>query len=223
MLATKPIILPRTTVTASAVAHLREEIIAGRLEPGAALPEARVGELLGVSRAPVREALTLLESEGLVEFDRRGTARVCTFGTDDIRELGLLRLALEPIAARLTCENWNASACAALEQNLRELRQAKTLVEVTRLDVEFHRLILKFAGNCRLLEAWERFASQFLLVMSRFHRALHERARGVRETTHRCHAELFEGLKRGNPVRAESLAREHATDWFNEFRAEGNP
>jgi hypothetical protein len=73
------IALARTTVTAAATEHLREQIVGGSVDPGETLPESRVGEMLGVSRAPIREALTLLEREGLVEFDRRGTARVCEF------------------------------------------------------------------------------------------------------------------------------------------------
>jgi DNA-binding GntR family transcriptional regulator len=69
-------------VTAAAIEHLREQIVGGSVDPGETLPESRVGEMLGVSRAPIREALTLLEREGLVEFDRRGTARVCEFDLD---------------------------------------------------------------------------------------------------------------------------------------------
>jgi DNA-binding GntR family transcriptional regulator len=69
-------------VTAAAIEHLREQIVGGSVDPGETLPESRVGEMLGVSRAPICEALTLLEREGLVEFDRRGTARVCEFDLD---------------------------------------------------------------------------------------------------------------------------------------------
>ena len=217
MQASQPVVLPRTTVTASAVAHLREEIVAGRLGPGEALAEARVGELLGVSRAPVREALTLLEQEGLVAFDRRGTARVCTFGPADVRELGLLRLALEPVAARLVCERRPPPALQALADNLRQLRRAGTLDEVTRLDLEFHHLIMQASANRRLAAAWESLAAQFRLVMTRFHRCEQRRTRRVRESTHRRHTELFAGLKGGDPARVESLARDHATEWIGEL------
>lgn len=214
MIRSKPVVLPRTTVTASAVAHLREEIIAGRLQSGVGLPEARVGELLGVSRAPVREALTLLEREGLVTFDHRGTARVCTLSADDVRELGLVRLALEPVAARLACARMTPEVEDLLEQNLRALRRTRELNDVSRLDLEFHRLVFRASGNRRLLAAWEALSAQFLLVLNRFHRLQESRTRQVRESTHRAHVKLFEGITSGDPVRAEALVRDNTADWL---------
>jgi DNA-binding GntR family transcriptional regulator len=176
----KPLPLPRTTVTTSAANHLRDQILAGVLAPGDALPEARVGEMLGVSRAPVREALTHLERDGLVAFDHRGTARVCEFGPDDVRELGLMRQALEPLAARLACRRLTAAVVAELEANLKELRAARTLADVTRLDVEFHRRVVRTSGNRRLLLAWEQLAGQFQVVMGMFHRSIEARTRATR-------------------------------------------
>jgi DNA-binding GntR family transcriptional regulator len=201
----------------SVCAHLREQIVTCCLKPGDALPEARLGELFGVSRAPVREALALLEREGLVTFDRRGTARVCLLGPEDVRELGLMRLALEPIAARLTCERLTPEIRAEIEDNLHALQRAKALAAVTRLDLEFHRLILRASGNRRLLVAWEGLAGQFLLVIARLHRAVERRTHEARASTHRSHAELFAALAGSDPDRAEALARRHATDWLAEW------
>ncbi len=214
IIASNPVVLPRTTVTASAVAHLREEIIAGRLQPGAALPEARVGEFLGVSRAPVREALTLLEREGLVTFDHRGTARVCDLSAEDVRELGLVRLALEPVAARLACERLTPEVESLIGQNLRSLQKAREVIDVSRLDLDFHRLIFQATGNRRLLAAYTGLSAQVLLVMNRFHRLQESRTRRVRESTYLTHVQLFEGIKSGDPVRAEALVRDNTVDWL---------
>jgi DNA-binding GntR family transcriptional regulator len=132
-----------------------------------------------------------------------------------------MRLALEPVGARLTCERWSQAISDEVEDNLRALLRAKTLVDVTRLDVEFHRLILRASGNGRLLAAWEALASQFLLVITRLHRNVEERTRRVRESTHRCHAHLVAGLQGGNPAHAETLARDHATRWLVELEELG--
>ena len=231
MISSKPVVLPRTTVTRSAVTHLREEIVAGNLHAGEALPEEKVGELLGVSRVPVRDALRLLEREGLIAFDRRGTARVCEFGLDAIRELEVVRLALEPVAARLACEQKASPYFAEIEENLLALRQADSLSDVTRLDIEFHRLIFFASGNRRLLAAWEGLASQLLLVMTRFHRAMQSRTGRVRDLTHESHSKLFAGLQGDDPILAEELARQHTLTWRTEMnkskmfesREEGTP
>ncbi|TVS19799.1 MAG: GntR family transcriptional regulator, partial [Planctomycetaceae bacterium] len=145
------IALARTTVTAAATEHLREQIVCGSVPPGETLPETRVGEMLGVSRAPIREALTLLEREGLVEFDRRGTARVCEFELEDVRELGLMRMVLEPAGTRLAAERRAETGLDAIEKNLHALKKVSRLEDVTRLDLDFHRLIFAAAGNKRLM------------------------------------------------------------------------
>ena len=148
-----PIELARTTVTAAATEHLREQIVCGIVDPGQTLPESRVGEMLGVSRAPIREALTLLEREGLIEFDRRGTARVCEFDLEDVRELGLMRMVLEPAASRLAAERLPEAGLDAIKKNLHALKAVSRLDDVTRLDLDFHRLIFSAAGNKRLMRA----------------------------------------------------------------------
>jgi DNA-binding GntR family transcriptional regulator len=210
----KPLPIQRTTVTTEAAGYLREQIVTGRLRPGEGLPENRMGELLGVSRAPVREALTLLEREGLVTFDRRGTARVCRFGPDDIRELGLMRVALEPLASRLACERMTEDLARSLQNNLQDLRKARTLTDVTQLDVEFHRIIVKASGNHRLYLSWQHLANQFIVVMGQFHRSIESKTRLTRDLTLKSHQEMVAVLMKGNLNAIESLARHHAASWL---------
>ena len=215
----KSIALARTTVTAAATEHLRKEIVCGALQPGETLPESQVGEMLGVSRAPVREALTMLEREGLVEFDRRGTAHVCVFDLGDVRELGLMRMVLEPTATRLAAERRPEADLDAIENNLNALKTVSRLDDVTRLDLDFHRRIFAAAGNRRLRRAWENLWSQFSLVMRRFHESLERRVQtsNVRDMTIGAHAELLQAIRSGLPEEAEALARQHTTYWVSEF------
>ena len=215
----KAIAFARTTVTTVATEHLRKQIVCGSVPPGETLPESRVGEMLGVSRAPVREALTLLEREGLVEFDRRGTARVCGFHLEDVRELGLMRMVLEPAASRLAAERRPRAGLDAIEENLHALKAVSRLDDVTRLDLDFHRLIFATAGNKRLMRAWETLLSQFALVMRLFHESLERRVQtsNVRDMTIQAHTELLQAVRSGLPEKAEALARQHTTCWLSEF------
>ena len=215
----KAIAFARTTVTTVATEHLRKEIVCGSVQPGETLPESRVGEMLGVSRAPIREALTLLEREGLVEFDRRGTARVCGFDLEDVRELGLMRMVLEPAASHLAAERRPQAGLDAIEENLHALKAVSRLDDVTRLDLEFHRLMFAAAGNRRLMRAWENLLSQFSLVMRLFHESLERRVQtsNVRDMTIGAHTELLQAIRSGLPEEAEALARQHTTYWLSEL------
>ena len=215
----KSVALARTTVTAAATEHLREQIVCGSLQPGETLPESQVGQMLGVSRAPVREALALLEREGLVEFDRRGTAHVCEFDLEDVRELGLMRMVLEPAASRLAAQRRPVAGLDAIEENLCDLKAVSRLDDVTRLDLDFHRLIFVAAGNKRLRRTWENLLSQFSLVMRRFHESMEQRVQtsAVRDLTIGAHTELFQAIRSGLPEEAEALARHHTTNWLSEF------
>jgi DNA-binding GntR family transcriptional regulator len=215
----KDIALARTTVTIIVTDHLRQQIVCGTLQPREALPESRIGEMLGVSRAPIREALTLLEREGLVEFDRRGTARVCNFDLEDVRELGLMRMVLEPAASRLAAERRPEAGLEVIVENLHALKAVSRLEDVTRLDLDFHRLIFAAAGNKRLMRVWENLLSQFSLVMRLFHESLERRVQtsNVRDMTIRAHTELLQAIRSGLPEEAEALTRQHTTYWLLEF------
>jgi DNA-binding GntR family transcriptional regulator len=70
-----------------AVERLRREILSGRTEPGERLVEEQLTRLLGISRAPLREAMRLLAQQGLVEHIPRRGARVATLSADDVGEL----------------------------------------------------------------------------------------------------------------------------------------
>ncbi|MBM4096139.1 MAG: GntR family transcriptional regulator [Planctomycetes bacterium] len=221
MIAVRPAPLVKTTVSASAAKYLRSEIIGGGIRAGDSLPEARIGELLGVSRVPVREALVILEREGLVTFDRRGTARVRTFTLEDVRELGVMRLVLEPMAARLAANRGDATALGEIARNLTNLKRARTLSDITGLDFEYHRLIMAAAGNSRLSASWENLASQLRVVMRLFHQAWERKTLAVRINTVKAHAALFDAISRGDGAGAESIAREQAEGWLVELGESG--
>lgn len=201
--------LPRAE---SAAARLRQEIMRGELASGDLLAESAVARRLGVSRVPVREALFALEREGLVIFGPTGRAFVRELTCDDFEELFALRLTLEPVAARLAAPRVRADA-AALEANIADTARAKGVAEITRLDLEFHELILRASGNFRLLKLWLSLRSELELWLSRLHRQHQWRTRGTREETVQAHGMLLSSLRDRTPSVAERMMRDHINGW----------
>jgi DNA-binding GntR family transcriptional regulator len=95
---------------------LAQRIINGESAPGERLTEPRLAELAGVSRSPVREALRILEGEGLVEITPRHGARVTHVGVRDARELYECRLLLEPRCAYEAVEAITPDGVAELDR-----------------------------------------------------------------------------------------------------------
>ncbi len=113
---------------ASEVAYrrLRDDIIAWRLEPGTPLGEVDTAERIGVSRTPVREALSRLAAEGLVDTDSGRTARVSALSRESIQQLFELREALETQAARLAAKRRDAAVFESLRADFLEQPAATT-------------------------------------------------------------------------------------------------
>lgn len=88
--------LQRQTTTAQVVDALRQQILSGHLAPGEALRQEAIGEALGVSRIPVREAIRLLEAEGMVDVLPHRGAFVCALSVDELNEAFEIRRRLEP-------------------------------------------------------------------------------------------------------------------------------
>ena len=194
------------------IALLRSRIIDGVLEPGALLAESAAARELGVSRVPVREALFALEREGLVEFSASGRAYVKDLTPQDFEELYVLRLALEPVAARLAAPALRED-CSRLEKNIKATSKATTLLQVTQLDLDFHEIILEGSGNARLLKLWHSLRSELELWLGRLHRSKQLQTRGTRAETVSSHQGVVEAFKTKSPTECERLMRQHILSW----------
>ena len=202
----------RRALTDEVLATLRKAIVAGAFAPGDHVPEARVADQLGVSRVPVREAMMALEREGLLEFDDRGAARVRNFTAVDFEEIFTMRLALEPTAARLACRRIQPADMAVLKENIRQMRQTSSLLEVTLLDIDFHDHIVQSARHSLLSVCWGNLRSPLRVWLARLHR----REEGPMETkqlTVRGHVKLVKILQAGNEDAAETEIRAHLVSW----------
>jgi DNA-binding GntR family transcriptional regulator len=146
--------LERNLLKDRATKLLRDYIISGRIHPGARLVERVVARQLGISRAPVRDALIQLEQEGLVVSKSDGRY-VVELSERDVRELYQVRRRLERLAVELATQNTSPENRAALLVKLQEMRDAvshKDRYAYTTNDVETHCLIWRQADNRRLLE-----------------------------------------------------------------------
>lgn len=107
----------RMRASEMAYRQLRDDIIQWRLEPGAPMGEIEMAARVGVSRTPVRDALSRLIAEGLVTTDNGRTARVAAVSLDGIRELFELREALETQAARLAARRRDTAVFLTLKRD----------------------------------------------------------------------------------------------------------
>lgn len=196
----------------SAASLLRAEILNGTSAPGALLAESAVAKRLGVSRVPVREALFALEREGLVEFSPTGRAFVKALTPQDFEELYVLRLALEPLASRLAAPALKADF-SKLEKNLAATRRARSVQEVTLLDLEFHQLILEASGNARLLKLWRSLRGELELWLGRLHRSHQLQTKETLKETVDAHQSIVESFRSLAPAVCERLMREHILGW----------
>lgn len=151
--------LPRTLGSAHlplrevVAAEMRRLILDGELAPGEHLIEDRLAEQLGVSRNPVREAIRVLGAEGFIEVSARRGAFVARMSAQDATDLFQVRLALEPLGARLAAQAAGPSEIQKLTGILDRARKATddgNLDVLADLNTEFHAQIFQTSGNSYL-------------------------------------------------------------------------
>jgi DNA-binding GntR family transcriptional regulator len=140
--------------------QLREILLAGILEgryaPGARLVETQIAEELGVSKAPVREAIRELEILGMVVSEPFRGARVREVTSQELAESYPVRAAIEEVAARAAFATLHADP-STLEAEIEAMSTAAAagdMHDVLIHDVQFHRLIVEASGNSVLEKTW---------------------------------------------------------------------
>jgi DNA-binding GntR family transcriptional regulator len=141
------------TLTSRALEALRVAIVDGRLEAGERYSVAQLAERFGVSRTPVREALLVLERQGVVRFERNRGVRVLETTAHDLEEVFALRLLLEVPATRRACALLRRDDLTALERELKAMERLAGEADESAFmahDKRFHEVILRASGNRRL-------------------------------------------------------------------------
>ncbi|GGF65441.1 transcriptional regulator [Azorhizobium oxalatiphilum] len=184
------------------------------------LEERQLSEKLGVSRTPIREAMTLLEQEGFVRSVPRRGIFVVRKSKQEVLEMITVWAALESMAARLACQVASDADIKMLRENVRAFadRDPENFVsEYSEANLAFHRLIIRISGCQLLVETTDN---------------LFPHMRGVRKVTigqdHRAqrsivdHTKIVEAIEKRDTDLAERLVREHTLGLARHVEAHGD-
>lgn len=179
-----------------AVDRLRRDILSGRTDPGERLVEEQLTRRLGISRAPLREAMRLLAQQGLVEHIPRRGARVATLSDADVRELYEVRDVLERHAVAAMPDRPELAALRAALDVMRKATEADDRLELANAHRRFHVEVVRLGGNRQLAVLYESILVRIQLYMAVNMRREAE-AQRASEGVHR-HERLFAAVERGD-------------------------
>lgn len=185
--------------------ELRRMILDGRLAPGERLVEDRLAKLLGVSRNPVREAIRVLETEGFIDVPARRGAFVATLTEGLAADLFEVRLALEPLGARLAAAQGGAVAIVRMKEILAEAQNPATVLDLDQLadlHSELHATIFEMTGNAYL-------AAIAIPMVKRGQWVLRQNSPLKDPAAWAQHHALIDAIEAGDADLAEAHARSH--------------
>lgn len=199
--------------------HVREDILSGKYNYGEELKENTIGQELGVSRTPVREALRQLELEGLVTIVPNKGAYVNGITLEDIKDIYEIRSYLEGLCARRACQNITGEQIEELEEiiYLSEFHAKKEHHEqLLELDNKFHEVIYA-ASHSKMLDH----------VLTDFHHYVQRVRKITLSATKRAvdsnmeHTAILEAIKERDGDKAEKLAHEHILNTMENINQRG--
>jgi DNA-binding GntR family transcriptional regulator len=192
-----------------AVRRLRGEILSGRTDPGERLVEEQLTRRLGISRAPLREALRLLAEQGLVEHVPRRGVRVATLSDRDVQELYAIRDLLErhAVESALPVTEADLGELGSALESMRLAAAADDRLEVAHAHRCFHVAVVGLGGNRQLTALYESILVKLQLYMAinlRREAELAQPSDGV----HR-HERLLEAVRAGDVERLLATLADH--------------
>ncbi len=186
-----------------------DAIMSGELRAGDRIVARSLAERLGVSQAPVREAIRDLVLLGFLDTEPFKGTSVRSFSKRELQEVYTVRAALESLAARLAATRMTEEDARTLQRTLDRMIQAaqeQDEEEMVRLDNEFHETILQVSGNKLLYQVWQTVQFGYWTIVT-------ARASSYDlEELARRHESLLEALKSGEPQTAMNAMHCHIED-----------
>ena len=202
-------VLSRTVLSKQIRDIIADSILNGELAAGDRVVENNLAQKLGVSQAPVRDAIRDLVFMGFLSSEPYKGATVRSFTQEDLNEVYLVRASLESLSARLAAPLITDEDIQTLESIFGEMVSAakkKNLKETALLNTKFHETILKITGNKLLLKIWKTLQFGYWAIATARRPEFDLEYSAVR------HADLIEVLKTRDPERAQKVMQKHIED-----------
>ncbi len=196
--------------------EIRERIISLRLPPGSVIDEASLMDELGLGRTPIREALKLLEAENLVVIVPRRGIFVAEIGLNHLQQIHEMRLALEPMSARLAAQRITPARLAQLQLCSADMEgvSARDIPSIYRVDRAFHRILARASGNELLVRDITQHSNLALRLWNLVQEWLQPGDLGLI-----THVQLIEAVAAHDEDLAEAVMREHVGRFHSRIRA----
>lgn len=188
---------------------LCQEIMDGTLTPGQLLKEQEMTKRFGISRAPIREAIRLLEAEGMIVVSAYKRKFVRKITHDDLQEVIPVLACLEGCAAKLASERINLEQIIELTKINNDLKfayQARNIEACVKLNFRFHAYYVKRANNKALKQAIRPIIQR---IVSLWVTSLYKLEPTLFEMTIEEHNKLLESFAHGDSKQVEQSARDH--------------
>lgn len=200
---------PRQSLAMEAADNLREFIMLSKLAPGMPVRERDLAEAFGISRTPLKEALRILEAEGLIVYGPTRRPRVADPSLDEINDWLRVQGALEALAGELACKNATDAQLAEIERintSIKEARDTEGQLQAFRMDMRFHEAIVAASGNEALAETHRTYNARLWRV-----RFLSSQRLVSRDATRSEHIDIVAALRARNAAKAGEALRNHLT------------
>ena len=198
---------------------IREDILNGRYKVKEELREVAIGEEMGVSRTPVREAFRQLELEGLIRIVPNKGAYVTGITVKDVKDIYMIRSLLEGLCAKWATENISKEQMEEMEENifLSEFHAAKGHTEqMAEHDHRYHEIMYE-ASNSKMLEHALKHNHQYVLRVRK--KTLSTRTRSTESNAE--HRKIMEAIRSGDGERAQQLANRHMINAYENIVENG--
>lgn len=195
--------------------RLRDAIMFGGLGLGEAISEDRLASMLGVSRTPVREALTALQIQGLVVIQPQRGSFVFQPSDDELAEICEYRLIIESQAMALAVARASDQAIAMLEAAQSDMDRAEAagdLAAAARADADFHNAFLDRCANRLLVQAYTLVSGRVGAI-----RFLARRSRGTQSQSSKQHRAIIAALKAQDLAEANRVLAVHVMNMRPHF------
>ncbi|MCC8166540.1 MAG: GntR family transcriptional regulator [Planctomycetes bacterium] len=199
--------------THPAYEHLLEMIMAKQLMPGDRIPEVGISQELGISRTPIRDAMRRLANEGLIEIFPNRFAKVAEYSEDSIRDIGVVRIALDTMAIRLAAMFSSRADCLRLKGIAQQCLDAYNAGDKKKrwlYDIDFHMELANMSRNDLLIKFQKELYLRVRFIM------LHHPNPVENQKVHlRQHLDLADALMEHDEQKAQAIIIDQLTSFYN--------